>query len=152
MAKKIKIGDLLQILTSSGIAYAQVIHKHQEFGYLISVFAGFYEKFISDYTEVVASAPQFIAFFPAQAAVNQNLLSVVANVEVPEKLKEFPIFRTRSGGVGGAVWIWNGSESNRLQRELTESEMRYPTRGIISAPLLVERIENGYRAETHEIW
>ena len=30
--------------------------------------------------------------------------------------------------------------------------MKYPTRSIISAPLLVERIENGYRAETHEIW
>jgi hypothetical protein len=45
-----------------------------------------------------------------------------------------------------------GHESLRLERDLTADEMKYPTEGIISAPLLVERIEKNYRAEMHEIW
>ena len=67
MAKKIKIGDLLQILTSSGIAYAQVIHKHQEFGYLISVFTGFMEKLsviIQSSLQTPLSSSHFSRFKP----------------------------------------------------------------------------------------
>ncbi|TCA19446.1 hypothetical protein E0H68_03345, partial [Rhizobium leguminosarum bv. viciae] len=34
---------------------------------------------------------------------------------------------------------------------LSDEEKRYPVLGIISAPLLVERIEKSYRAETHDL-
>jgi hypothetical protein len=44
MAKKVKFGDVLQVLTSQGVAYAQVTHKHPEFGFLIRVFPGFYNE------------------------------------------------------------------------------------------------------------
>ncbi|KAB2514113.1 hypothetical protein F8N49_27810, partial [Pseudomonas sp. GXM4] len=87
-----------------------------------------------------------------QSAVNQGLLSVVANVPVPERLQVFPTFRSRNGGPGGSIWLWNGSEALRLEREISSEELKHSTRGIISAPLLVERIENNYRAETHEVW
>ncbi|WP_082112108.1 hypothetical protein [Pseudomonas frederiksbergensis] len=152
MAKKVKFGDVLQVLTSQGVAYAQVTHKHPEFGFLIRVFPGFYNEQPKDFSTVVEGEPQFSAFFVVQSAVNQGLLSVVANVPVPEALQIFPTFRSRNGGPGGAVWLWNGSESVRLEREVSVEELKLPTRGIISAPLLVERIEKNYRAETHEVW
>ena len=44
MAQKIKLGDVLQVLTSEGVAYAQVTHKYSKFGFLIRVFSGFYAK------------------------------------------------------------------------------------------------------------
>jgi len=44
MAKKIQLGDILQVLTSQGVAYAQVTHKHPEFGFLIRVFPGFHNE------------------------------------------------------------------------------------------------------------
>lgn len=40
----------------------------------------------------------------------------------------------------------------RLEGGVSSEEMKYSTRGIISAPLLVERIENNYRAEPHDAW
>jgi hypothetical protein len=152
MAKKVKLGDVLQILTSQGVAYAQVTHRHPEFGYLIRVFSGFYGMQPKDFLAVVSAPVQFSAFFVVQSAVNQGLLSVASSVPIPEYLQEFPTFRSRNGGPGGSVWLWSGGEAVRLDRRLLPEEMKYPVEGIISAPLLVERIENGYRAETHEIW
>lgn len=152
MAKKVKLGDVLQILTSQGVAYAQVTHKHPEFGYLIRVFSGFYDSKPQYFSAVVESPVQFSAFFMVQSAVNQGLLSVAANVPVPESLQAFPTFRSRNGGSGGSIWLWSGNESIKLERNLSFEEQKYPTRGIISAPLLVERIEKHYRAETHEAW
>lgn len=152
MAKKVKIGDILQILTSQGVAYAQVTHKHPKYGYLIRVFAGFYDKPPSDFTTVVQAAPQFSAFFVVQSAVNQGLLTVVGNVPVPALLEVFPVFRSRNGGPGGSVWLWDGAEEYKLERAISAEELKYSVRGIISAPLLVERVEKAYRPETHDVW
>lgn len=152
MAKKIRVGDVLQILTSQGVAYAQVTHKHVEFGFLIRVFPGFHTEHPKDFSVIVEDEPQFSAFFVVQSAVNQGLLSVVANVPVPETLQVFPTFRSRNGGPGGSIWLWDGEESHRLERDISSEELKCSTRGIISAPLLVERVENNYKAETHEVW
>ncbi len=152
MAKRIKLGDVLQIMRSQGVAYAQVTHKHPEFGYLIRVLSGFYDTQPKDFSEIVNCPVQFSAFFVVQSAVNQGLLSVVANVSVPESLQIFPKFRSRNGGPGGSIWLWDGGEAIRLERNLSSDEQKISTRGIISAPLLVERIENNYRAETHDVW
>ncbi|WP_226489101.1 hypothetical protein [Pseudomonas sp. B20] len=152
MAKKVKLGDILQVLTSQGVAYAQVTHKHPEFGFLIRVFPGFHKEQPKDFSKMLEKEPQFSAFFVVQSAVNQGLLSVVGNLPISENLQEFPTFRSRNGGEGGSIWLWNGGEAVRLAREISSEELKYSTRGIISAPLLVERIENNYRAETHEAW
>lgn len=63
MAKRVKIGDVLQILTSGGVAYAQVLHKHSEYGYLLCIYSGFHEEQVSNYEKVVKSECQFLAFF-----------------------------------------------------------------------------------------
>ena len=117
MAKKVKLGDILQVLTSQGVAYAQVTHNHPDYGFLIRVFPGFYNKQPKDFSIVVDGEPQFSAFFVVQSAVNQGLLSVVANTPVSEKLQEFPMFRSRGGGPGGSLWLWDGSELFRLERD-----------------------------------
>jgi hypothetical protein len=154
MAKKAKIGDVLQILTSAGVAYAQITHTHKRYGTLLSVFSGFYAEAPDNFSLLVSSAPQFQAFFPAQSAVDGGLLSVVSNVPVADKNKKFPIFRTRAIGRDGQCgpwWVWDGESEKVLDRPLLEAERKYPIRGIISAPLLLERIEKGYRPETHDI-
>ncbi|MEE1926462.1 hypothetical protein V0R50_31070 [Pseudomonas sp. 148P] len=152
MSKKVKLGDVLQVLTSVGVSYAQVTHRNAEFGYLIRVFSGIYEKPPESFLDVVRRPVQFSAFFVVQSAVNQGLLTVVANVPVPEELQVFPVFRSRNGGPGGSVWLWDGEKSFRLDRDLSRQELEFPTEGIISAPLLVERIERGYRSEMHDVW
>lgn len=154
MAKRIKIGDVIQILTSQGIAYAQFTHKHREFGSLLSVFEGFYPEVPTDFNSVVKSALQFQAFFPLQAAINGGLLSIVVNVPVASCNSKFPMFRTcviGKHGERGPWWLWDGENENMLERELSDMERKYSLRDLISAPLLVERIEKGYRPEIHDV-
>lgn len=152
MAKRVKLGDVLQVLTSEGLAYAQVTHKHVDFGFLIRVFPGFNKEAPQDFAAVVADEPQFSTFFPVQAAVTKGLISVVANVPIVPALASFPMFRMCGGGPGGSLWLWDGLTETMLKRPFTAEEMHYPDRCIISAPMLVQRIEQGYRAHTHDIW
>lgn len=154
MAKRIKIGDIIQILTSEGVAYAQVTHKHEEYGHLLRVFEGFYTKEPKDFSEIVRCITQFSTFFPIQTAVNKGLFTVAGNTSVSKANQQFPIFRSCSygkNGERGPWWLWDGEQEVMLKRDLTEEEKRFPKRGIISAPLLVERTEKGYRVEIDEL-
>ncbi|WP_052821531.1 hypothetical protein [Pseudomonas syringae group genomosp. 3] len=123
MAKKVKLGDILQILTSQGFAYAQVIQKHPEFGFLIRTLSGFYNEQPKHFSAMLEGEPQFSALFVFQSAVNQDLLSVMANVPIPESLQVLPTLRSRNGGKGGSIWLWNGCEAVRLEREISSKEL-----------------------------
>ncbi|MDO5657496.1 MAG: hypothetical protein Q4G36_04120 [Paracoccus sp. (in: a-proteobacteria)] len=79
----------------------------------------------------MSSSPQFQAFFPAQSAVNQGLLSVVSSVPVAEQNKKFPTFRSiviGKNGQRGPWWIWDGETEKVLDRPLLEAEKKYPAR------------------------
>ena len=119
---------------------------------LIRIFEGTYPKRPKDWAEVVARPVQFSALFPLQSAVKQALLAVVGNCPVPEAVASCPTFRSRNGGRGGSIWLWDGKAAVMLDRPLGEEEQSYPVEGIISAPLLIERIENGYRPEVNDRW
>jgi len=150
MAKRIKIGDVMQILTSKGVSYAQVTHKHREYGHLLRILPGTYEKEPKDFAEVVDQEPQFSAFFPVQSAVNKGFFAIVANAPVAKRNSEFPIFRgTNNLGNGDKTiwWFWDGKNEWKIERPLVEEEKRYPQRGIVSAPLLIQRVEEGYRVD-----
>ena len=152
MAKRAKLGDIVQILTSEGVSYAQLTHIHPEYGHLIRIFEDRYKKLPKDWAELVRRPVQFSTFFPLQSAVNQLLVAVVGNHPVPDELATFPTFRSRNGTRGGSIWIWDGITSTKLDRSLREDEYCLPVRGIVSAPLLVERIETGYRPQVDERW
>lgn len=154
MIKRARIGDVIQVLTSQGVAYAQFTHKSPKLGALLSVFEGFHSIIPKDFSIIVDSPPQFQAFFPLQSALNQGLVSVVANVPVADRNKAFPMFRSCVIGVDGRRgpwWLSDGENEKMLTRELSDVEKRYSLGGIISAPLLVKRIEDGYRPEIHDI-
>lgn len=150
MAKRVKIGDIIQILTSEGISYAQYTHKNKMYGYMISVFNGLYDNPIKDFSSLIKSPIQFHTFIALQSAINEGLLSVVAHLSIPDHLREFPIFRCRSGGPGGGIWLWDGNEEVMLNRNITEEEQKYSTRSIISIPLLLERIKIKYKPEINQ--
>lgn len=154
MAKRVKLGDVVQILTSRGIAYAQMTRIYQGYGPLLAVFEGTHDQPPADFADLVEADPQFRAFFPLQPAVNQGLLSIVANVPVAASNSVFPLFRScvyDREGKRGPWWIWDGQTETMLTRVLTDEEKRFSLRWIISAPLLVERIENNYRPQTHDV-
>ena len=152
--RTVKVGDVFQILTSEGVCYGLVTHTHEKWRFVISVFRDFYTKEPKDFAAVVAGNPQITTVFLIQDAVRAGLFSLVAHVQLPEHLRDFPTFRATNNLKGDdTLWFfWNGKEEWRIQRPLTEVEKRCPKGpSLPSAPLLLEMIQNDYRVERDHV-
>jgi hypothetical protein len=148
-----KIGDVLEIRTNSGLAYALLTHVHEgkpRFGALIRVFERLYATRPEDFQKVVADDIRFSIFFPVQAAVKEGIVEIVAQVIVPQHLKPFPVFRTgmvdpQSKKVA-AWWLWDGTSEHRIGT-LSAEQRKLSIRGVWNDTLLVDRIVSGWRPE-----
>jgi hypothetical protein len=156
--KRPKIGDIVEIKTGKGLAYALYTHRHStppKFGDLVRVFAGLHEHRPVPITTVTTDDILFTTFFPLGAAVNREIVEVVGHMEVPDALKAFPVFRTGTPDPKtkrvAVWWLWDGSKEWRVG-SLTHEQALYPLRGVWNDTLMIERIERGWRAENDPVW
>jgi hypothetical protein len=147
---QLKIGDIVQIPTSKGFAYAQYTHKSPQYGFLIRILPNFYNAPIHNFLQITNEIECFVAFFPLSAAINQRIVTIVGNAPVPVSAKKFPIFRTGiidpSTGKVTTWWLWDGEQEWPVG-ELTIDQRKLPIRGIWNDALLIERIEAGWTPE-----
>jgi hypothetical protein len=150
---KVGIGDLIEINTNKGFAYALYTHRHDKpprFGALLRVFDELHSSRPRDINDVASGLVRLTLFFPLQAAVDRGLVEVIGNVSVPESLQAFPTFR--SGMVNPQTkkveswWLWNG-EREWPVGALTPEQRMLPIRGVWNDAILVQRIEEGWRPE-----
>ena len=149
-----KIGDIIEIRTSLGLCYAVYTNKHSDppkFGALIRVFDETYRERPLDITELLRHRIRFSTFFPLQAAVNRGLVTILGQLELPEQLLSFPIFR--SGIMDPETkkvsnwWLWDGKTEWRIGT-LSPEQRKFPIRGIWNYAYLVNKLEEGWRPET----
>ena len=151
--KRLKIGDIIEIKTTKGVAYAQYTHRHPTYGALIRVFNRIYESSQSEFGSCIAGAPSFSCFFPLGAAVNRKIVQIVATGEVASDLREFPLFR--AGVIDPATkkvelwWIWDGEKEWQIGN-LTEEQRKFPIRGVWNDTYLIEKIESGWTPEADQ--
>lgn len=149
--KRPKLGDIVEISTTKGLAYAQVTHKHPMYGVLLRVMAGLHISRPESFSALRQAEPQFSTFFPLAAACNHGLARIVVNEPISEHLREFPTFRTSAkgkDGVWGPWWLWDGEREWKVG-DLKPGMEALPPRGTINDTLLVERIVSGWR---HKDW
>lgn len=151
---KARFGDIVEIKTSKGLAYALYTHRHTDppkFGALIRIFDQLFQARPADFTELITTAIRFSTFFPLQAAVNRNLVEIVGNIPIPEYLRPFPIFRRgtfnpRTKKVH-AWWLWDGKIKWQIGN-LTAEQRKLPILEVWNDTYLIHRIEDGWRPET----
>jgi hypothetical protein len=147
---KLNIGDVIEIRTTKGFAYAQYTHKHKLFGALIRVYGRIHKEKLADVRELSKERSAFSCFFPLGAAVNRRIVSIVANAMVPDELQSFPVFR--AGMVNPKTrrvdvwWLWDGDNEWKVG-DLNAEQRKLSIRGIWNDTLLMERIESGWRPE-----
>ena len=147
-----RIGDVVEIPTPRGLAYAQFTHKHTSpprYGDLVRVLPGVFAVRPDDFSALVNSDPQFVAFIPLGPACARKLFHIVANESVPPVAQVFPLFRSSArgpGGVRGPWWLWDGTTEWRVG-ELKPGMEKLPIRGTWNYTLLLERITQGWRHE-----
>ena len=149
----IKIGDVIEIPASKGLAYAQYTHKHTSFprfGSLIRVLQGFYEKRPPEQAlaELVKNPHRFQTFCPVHYGVNVGDWDRVGNFPVPEFAQKFPIFKNTNAfpkdDQKEKFWsLWDGEKSWRVGKLSIEEQMKYPRECIYNDTGLVHAIETG---------
>lgn len=144
-----QIGDVIEIPTPQGLAYAQFTHKHPSYGALLRIMPGLFNSRPGSFSNLVPSEPQFSTFFPLGAACSRGIVRIVANESISTPLRAFPTFRASvkgKDGVWGAWWLWDGDKEWKIG-ELKPGMEALPPRGVINDTLLVERIVGGWRHE-----
>lgn len=147
---RIKLGDVVEIPTPKGLAYAQYINKHGKYGALLRVFSKTHRQRQLDLDTIVAGDVQFMCFFPLQAAVGKGIVTIVGNAPIPAETSEFPVFRAGvvdpATGKVAVWWLWDGKKEWRVGT-LTLEQRRLPIRGVWNDTILVERVVSNWRPE-----
>lgn len=151
MARRATVGDIFAILTTNGVCYGQVLHRHEKYRFVVGVFYDFPARQPADFSGYVSRAPDYITTFPIAQAVSRGLFSVVGHATVAPCNAAFPIFRNSNNpGQGDAtIWFfWDGNRQWRTTGPLTDEQKRFP-RGptLPSAPMFLELIQRQYRVE-----
>src|SRR5215813_6914666 len=150
--KRVQFGDIIEVKTSKGLAYAIFTHRHDNYGAVIQVFDLLYASRPQNWLEVAEQPIRFATFFPLQAAVSRNIFEVVGGVPIPSRLVNFPIFRSGNPDRNNKVDVWwlkdlQSGKSWRVEK-LTPDQRRLPILSIWNDTALIHRIEEGWRPET----
>ena len=150
MAKRVKVGDLVEIPTSKGLAYAQYTHRSDKYGPLLRVFSGLWGSRPDDVEQITDTTVLFSTFCHIQSAIKDGFMSVVSNLPISPGLSKFPIFR--SGLVDAdtrrvSSWsFWDGVDSWKVGA-INEEQKKIPIKEIASASMIIYRIEHGWTPE-----
>ncbi len=141
-------GDLIEIKTAKGLAYAQYTHKRPSYGHLIRVIDGFFESRPENLGELAARPTRFSIFFPLGVAISRRLVEKIGCAPIPAPDQRFPTFRSTLtiGGKATVWWLWDGDKAWKV-KELTAEQRKLSVRGIWNHTLLIERIEQGWKPE-----
>jgi hypothetical protein len=148
---QLRVGDVVEIPTAKGLAYAQYTHKHPQMGDLVRVLPGLFPVRPESLGDLAKEKELFVIFFPLVAAVSKKIFKVIANEELPAESKRFPLFRApgfvdRQGRVRD-WWLWDGERSWQIGN-LTDEQRRLPMRISCNDTALIQRIEEGWTPET----
>lgn len=151
MPKRARIGDVVEIPTKRGFAYAHYVLRHEQMGALLRVLPGFFRERPIAFTDVVSQSPCFVTFFPIGAAVHRGIFAVVAHAPVSKADQVLPLFKAR-GHIDrqGRVhdwWIRDGVREERIGGRLPAKYRSLPEWVIINDTLLIERLEEDWTPE-----
>src|SRR5437016_426711 len=145
--KKATIGDLIEIPTSRGFAYAQYTHQHPQWGGLVRVFDTMFQERPKDPSVITDGAVRFSTFLPIRTAVHRGTFDIVGNYSIAPENRQFPVFRngvpnpkTKKVSVW---WLWDGDKEWKVG-ELTPEQRQLPILAVWNDTFLVERVETGW--------
>jgi hypothetical protein len=147
MPKRVQLGDIIEIPTTKGLAYAQYTHQHPTHGGLIRVFDALFASRPSSFMELVAGPVRFSTCFPVRAAINRGIFQVVQHENIAPHNLAFPIFRGGNADPKtkkvAVWWFWDGEKEWKVGA-ITPEQRQMPIIGVWNDTLLVERIESGW--------
>jgi regulator of RNase E activity RraB len=141
------IGDVVEIATPKGLAYAQYSHDSERLGTLLRVLPGLSRARPDDLARIVALPERFFTFFPLAAAVSRGIVHIVGHQSVPDRARSFPLMRmSGSRDKSGRVldwWLYDGNREWRIG-QLAPGQEQLSIAAIWNDTLLIDRIVSGW--------
>ena len=113
-----KIGDIVEIKTSSGLAYVQYTANHTMppvFGQLVRVLPGLHNTRPSDFSALAQKKENYFVFTPLGLACRRKQGTIVGNEPVPDWAQGIPLMRMANrfdeNGKGHDWYLWDGIET-----------------------------------------
>lgn len=137
-------GDIVEIETPGGLAYAQVTHNHASYPEVVRVLSGLHDSRPSDLETLARSMSHFTAMLPLGAAIERKRVSGtrIGAAAIPEEHEAFPIFRMPIHDKQGRVaywWLWDG-EGLRYETELDADTTDLPIREVMPVDAFMQRL------------
>jgi hypothetical protein len=146
MAKRAKVGDVVEVKTPKGFGYLHYVGKHFRYGEMAVVSPHIFDKRPDDLKPIFEHG--YVAFYPLGAAVAQHLVQIVGRTAVPA---DMPPKRLRRAGArsnrGVENWIIEEESGEVLKKMLTDEERQLPIVRIWNHEYLVHSLTTGWRPE-----
>ena len=146
MAKRAKVGDIVEVKMPQGFAYLHYVGNHPHYGEMSVVSPDILDKRPDNLKPDFKRG--YVAFYPIGAAVAQHLVQIVGRTAVPS---DMPPKRLRRAGVlsdrGVETWIIEGESGEVLKKTLTDEERRLPIVNLWNHEFLLHRLATGWRPE-----
>lgn len=148
-----RIGDLIEVETSKGLAYLQYTHHTDDAfnQYLLRAIEGLYASRPDDLDALAGKLHIFQTFTALGSALQGRMMRIVHNAPVPAFAARFPLFKAE-GAIDrdGRVlnwWLWDGKCSIFIGDVLPKEFYRLPEQSFLSFEALVHMLETQWRPE-----
>lgn len=145
---QLRVGAIIEIVTGRGLAYGQLTHHHDVYGWLMVVRRSFYAS-RPPIADMVRAPHAFTAFVSIELGLRQRLFRIVGSSPISTEHEKFPLFRWGIRNRDGEVrdwWLWDGGDFNRTHvgSHLTPEQRELPLEELITPGALVARLESGW--------
>lgn len=163
MAKQqFTVGDIFEIDTPAGLAYAQYTHDAGDMGQLVRVLPGTYAR-RPDLASLAKQRELYFVFYTLKYVLRAKQVEVISNHAIPDWAKEPPVMR-KAGGlrdaegrtlnwtIGPALGLSTVADLQQALkvRELSAEHAKLSIAEIWPHPVMVEMITKGWTPERDE--
>lgn len=144
MVKKVKIGSIIQLKLDEGYIYLQLVAFHQNYGELVKVLQGIYEKPLSDFDDLLNLEERFYVFYPTLTDdLKDRTVTMTSKVYTNSELG-YPKMRQATITLpDGSVPSWALYENGEIEKgsarkveDLSEEEKNYSRVLLVGLPIL----------------
>jgi len=122
--KRARIGDVVEIRTGKGLAYAQYCHKKEQWGALLRILPGTFPLRPQDLAALVRQKESFVTFFPLQAALSKGIVGIVGHEPVRRRPNRSPSSGPPDSSIGRAEFTIGGYGTANVHGESANSATR----------------------------
>jgi hypothetical protein len=148
--RRIKSGDVFEIITPKGKGYFQFVFDNKEICELIRVLPGIYTEHHSNIIELATAKEMYFVHFPLKAAIKQGKVDFIDNfrlpkdLELPKKMRED--YSDSEGNRGWHIINYDTWQREFVQ-ELSKEQLKLSPWEIWNDSMLIERLAEGWNLE-----